>query len=406
MERYTCFIFKSRSHYFCQVSSLKEEIDQQRSSQEQLNRSMQIKIDHLRTALDERKAAFDSLSSKLSTTESELLLSTKMFSEQKLAVKTLTEELQEEKESKAATELLHRVKMNEVLEKNQELENTINILERRNKSHENKICTLEKDIETMETQFADKGKASDQKFQEELLNTERRLQKEVSNLQEKALEYRETIKEKIMKLEEEKNAFEEEVSSLKSQLVSLRISSDEELRNTKTRLKQDEITRSRQYDEHISQIQQSQSELQIQNTKQLTQITDLQSQLNSANRDNDVFRRQIETLKQQVEQKDADYRTEVNRSRIELDSERKTQSELRDKISDLESRMMEMTRRHRDAIGIMESELEHLKEQLRCKDNEIKRIHDEEMKRAELLEKAIYSYVSSTKNSSLSPHRS
>lgn len=99
------------------MTSLKEEIDQQRSSQEQLNRSMQTKIDHLRTALDERKAAFDSLSSKLSTTNSELLLSRKMFSEQKLAVQTLTDELQEEKESKAATELLHRKKMNEVPEK-------------------------------------------------------------------------------------------------------------------------------------------------------------------------------------------------------------------------------------------------------------------------------------------------
>ena len=388
------------------MTSLKEEIDQQRSSQEQLNRSMQTKIDHLRTALDERKAAFDSLSSKLSTTNSELLLSRKMFSEQKLAVQTLTDELQEEKESKAATELLHRKKMNEVLEKNQELEKTINILERRNKSHENKISTLEKDIEAMETQFADRGKASDKKFQEELLNTERRLQKEVSNLQQKALEYREATKEKMMKLEEEKTAFEEEVSTLKSQLVSLRISSDEELRNTKTRLKQDEITRSRQYDEHLSQIQQSQSELQIQNTKQLTQITDLQSQLNSTHRDSEMLRRQMETLKQQLEQKDADYRNEVNRSRIELDSERKTQSELRDKIYDLESRIAEMTRRHRDAISIKDSELELLKEQLRCKENEIKKIHDEEMKRAELLEKAIYSYVSSTKNSSLSPHRS
>ena len=65
-----------------------------------------------------------------------------------------------------------------------------------------------------------------------------------------------------------------------------------------------------------------------------------------------------------------------------------------------------MTRRHRDAIIIKDSELELLKEQLRCKENEIKKIHEEEMKRAELLEKAIYSYVSSTKNSSLSPHRS
>lgn len=65
--------------------------------------------------------------------------------------------------------------MNEVLEKNQELEKIINIFERRNKSYENKISILEKDIEVMEIQFVDRGKVSDKKFQEEFLNIERRL---------------------------------------------------------------------------------------------------------------------------------------------------------------------------------------------------------------------------------------
>lgn len=391
-----------------EVTSLREEIDQQRSSQEQLNRSTQVKIDHLKSTLEERKSAFDSLSAKLSSTESELLLSRKRCSEQKSLANKLTVELQEERESNAAAVIQHRKRMNEVMEKNHELENIVNMLERRNKSFESKIYTLEKDIESMEGQFAEKAKISDKKFQEELLNTESRLQKEVSSLQQKALENREATKEKIAKLEEEKNAFEEEVSSLKSQLVSIKLSSDEELRNTKTRLKQDEIARSRQYDEHISQIQQSQSELQIQNTKQLTQITDLQSQLNTVNRESEMLNRQVESLKQQLERKDTDYRNEVNRSRIELDSERKTQAELRDRISDLENKLSEMSRRHKDAMSIKDNELEQLTEKLRSKENDIRKMHDEELKRAELLEKAIFSYVSSTKNASrpTSPYRS
>lgn len=391
-----------------EVTSLREEIDQQRSSQEQLNRSTQVKIDHLKSTLEERKSAFDSLSAKLSSTESELLLSRKMCSEQKALANKLTVELQEQRESNATAVIQHRKRMNEVMEKNHELENIVNMLERRNKSFESKICTLEKDIESMEGQFVEKAKISDKKFQEELLNTESRLQKEVSNLQQKALENREATKEKIAKLEEERNAFEEEVSSLKSQLVSVKLSSDEELRNTKTRLKQDEIARTRQYDEHISQIQQSQSELQIQNTKQLAQITDLQSQLNTVNREGEMLKRQVESLKQQLERKDTDYRNEVNRSRIELDSERKTQAELRDRISELEDKISEMSRRHKDAMSIKDNELEQLNEKLRSKENDIRKMHDEELKRAELLEKAIFSYVSSTKNASrpTSPYRS
>lgn len=390
-----------------QVSSLQEEIVQQRSSHEHLSRSTQIQIDHLKLALEERKSAFDSLSAKLSSTESELLLSRKTFSEQKAVVNNLTTELQEEKERKATAEQKHRKKMNEVLEKNQKLENIITTLERKNKSLENKIRTLEEDMENMEAQFAEKGKASDQKFQEELLSTENRLQKELNQLQQKTLEYREATKEKMKKLEEERNVFEEEVSSLKSQVVSIKLTSDEELRNTKTRLKQEEITRSRQYDEHISQVQASQNELQLQNTKMLAQVTDLQSQLNTASRDNEMSKRQAETLKQQLERRDADYRNEVSRSRLELDSERKTQAELRDRISELEDKISEMTRRHKDAMTTKDNQIEQLNEQLRAKENDIKRIHDDEMRRAELLEKAIYSYVSSTKSASRpgSPYR-
>ena len=91
--------------------------------------------------MEERKSAFDSLSAKLSSTESELLLSRKMCSEQKALMNKLTVELQEERESNAAAVIQHRKRMNEVMEKNHELENMVNTLERRNKSFENKIHT-------------------------------------------------------------------------------------------------------------------------------------------------------------------------------------------------------------------------------------------------------------------------
>ena len=93
-----------------QVSSLREEIDKQRSSHELLTRSTQNQIDHLKSALEERKVAFDSLSSKLSSAESELLLSRKTISEQKVVVKKLGTELQDEKEQKAMAEKQQRKK--------------------------------------------------------------------------------------------------------------------------------------------------------------------------------------------------------------------------------------------------------------------------------------------------------
>ncbi|XP_068755458.1 leucine-rich repeat-containing protein 45-like [Montipora capricornis] len=391
-----------------EVSSLKEEINQQRSNQEQLSRSTQIQIHQLKVALDDRKSAFDALSTKLSTTESELLTSRKTFSEQKVVVNNLTTELQEERQRMVNIEQQHRKKVNEILERNQELEQTVSALQRKNKGLENKICSLEEDMVRMEQQFVEKGKASDLKFQAELLDTENKLQKELNQLQKKALEYRETTKGKVKKLEEERNSFEEEVSNLRTQLVSLRLTSEEELRNTKTRLKQEEIARSRQYDEHISQVQASQNELQLLNTKQLAQIAELQSQLNTINRDNEVFKRQVDSLKQQLELRDADFKSEVSRSRLELDAERKTQADLRDKIADLEDKISEMTRKHKEAMIMKDNQLEQLNEKMRAKENDIRTMQEEEMRRAELLEKAIYSYVSSTKSGSRpgSPYRS
>lgn len=390
-----------------EVSSLKEEINQQKSNQEQLSRSTQIQIDQLKLALDERKSAFDAMSSKLSTTESELLSSRKKFSDQKAVANNLTTELEEERQRIVNMEHQHRKKVNEMMERNQELENTVSVIHRKNKALENKICSLEEDAVRIEEQFIEKGKASDVKFQSELLDTENRLQKEINHLQQKTLEYRESTKDKVKKLEEERNSLEEEVSNLKSQLVSLKLTADEELRNTKTRFKQEEIARSRQYDEHISHVQSSQNELQLLNTKQLAQIADLQSQLNTINRDNDMMKRQLDSFKQQLEHRDAEYKSEVNRSRLELDAERKSQADLRDKIAFLEEKISEMNRKHKEAVTMKDSQLDQLNEQLKAKDNDIKRIHEEEMRRAELLEKAIFSYVSSAKSASRpgSPYR-
>ena len=386
--------------------SLRDELEKGKQEHERYSQSTQSKIDHLRATLDDRKKSFNSISAKLSSTEADLGLAQDKCANLENLVKTLKNELSQERDERTKTESKYQKQTSIALQRNLELENTINILERRNNALEQKVSDLEREVESILDDFTQKGKLNDRKFKDEMAETEQKLQKELNSIKEKSDEYNQAAKEKLNKLENERNKLEQEVSSLKSEVIGTKLRADEELMNTKSKLRQEEMMRAKQYDERISILQLSRDELQTQTTKQLSQITDLQSQLSNSSRECDSAKRQIDALKQQLEQREVEYRNEVGRARSELDSGRKTESELRDRISSLESKMTDLTRRHQEAITAKEKEVEFCNDHLKSKENELKRMREDEVKRAELLEKAIYSYVSSAKSSQPgSPYR-
>ncbi|XP_032228433.2 leucine-rich repeat-containing protein 45 [Nematostella vectensis] len=383
-----------------EVLTLRDEIDRERFQHAQTNKATQNKIDHLKSALEERKDAFDSLSANLSATEAELSVSQQKCHDLENLLSTLKKELHTEREDRTNAELKNHKELNKVLERNMELESSVSAMERKNKALEKSVNDLEKEIKKMEQNYELKSKESDEKFHRELQNTKDRLQKDFQSFHQRTSENSQSMQDRILKLEEERNSLEVEVSRLRSELVSSKLKADEDLMNAKTKLKQEELVRSRQYDERIHLLQTSFEELQLQSTKQQSKISELQSQLSAITRENEINKRQLETMKQQLDQKESEYRNEVNRSRLELDSERKTQSELRDRILSLENQINSEAKRHRDILAQKESELSFVSEQLRTRESEIKRNQEEEVKRAEMLEKAIYSYVSSTKTAS------
>ena len=383
-----------------QIISLKEEMDRERANHSQLNRSTQVKIQQLRDALEERKEAFNTLSAKLSATDAELSLEKQKRQDFEALVNSLRSELHSEREQRTNEQTEHSKAVDELLEGKERLKKDISGLQRNNASLEHKVSMLTTENEEINAEFVAKGKASDQKFQAQLQETESILQKEISALQKKSSDNSDSARMRIQQLEEERNRLEGEVSNLKSEIVCTKLRADEDLMNCKARLKQEELLRSKQYEERISMLQASRDDVQGQNTKQLSQLNDLQTQNSSMIRECESLKRQVDSLKQELEQKDRDHRDDVTRFKSELDNGRKTQHELQDKITRLDADIQESGRHHKDTLSAKDNEIAVLNEKLRSKENELRKTHEEEVRRAEMLEKAMYAYVSSTRSAS------
>ncbi|KAK3702858.1 hypothetical protein QZH41_014130 [Actinostola sp. cb2023] len=383
-----------------EVLSLKDEIDKERIKHEQYYDTTQEMIKQLNGTLSERKHTFDTLSAKLSATEAEVLLAEQKYSNLDRLCGNLKSELHSEREQRTNAELQHHKELNKVLEKNIELEGSIIAMERKSKALEMTIRSLEGEIDKVSADFTLKSKESDQMFQSELHNTKQRLEQEVQNLHHKMSTNSQSSQEKLQKIEEQRHLMEGEVSSLRSENIKIKLEADEQLMNAKAKLKQEELMRSQQYEERIGLIQASRDDLQLQSTKQLSQISEMQSQLSSITRESESQKRQIDTLKHQMQQKDSEYRQEISHLKLELDVAKRDIAEQRSTVSNLEDRLTEASKKHREAINQKDKEILFVNDQLRSKENELKKHQDEELKRAEMLEKAMYSFVSNTRTGS------
>lgn len=374
-------------------------MEKERTQHEQYYNSTQDMIKQLNSTLYERKQTFDDVSLKLSTIEMELSLSDKKCQDLQSLCSNLQNELHAEREQKANAELLHHKEMNKVLERSMELECNASSAERKNKALEITINNLEKEIEKVSKNHKFESQESDRLFKDELQKTKDRFEKDFKELHNKMLDSTQNSQTKLIKLEEERNSLENELSNLRSENMKIKLEADEQLMFAKAKLKQDEMMRTKQHEERLAMIQTSHDDLQTQNSKQLAEMSQLHTNLNTIMHDFETQKRQLEQLKQKMEQKESDFNHEITRLKIELDSAKKDATSQHDTVANLEAKASEKNRRHREAIDQKEREILFLNDKLKSKDNELKRQHDEEIKRAEMLEKAIFSFVSSTRTS-------
>ena len=273
---------------------------------------------------------------------------------------------------------------------------------------ENKILELQKTIKDF------KGKIEEHIDQNEglknnLKKTKMKYESEIVDLQDKYAKEKRELKEdlnnqvkslntKTLQNETDKCRLEEEIGRLKSMIMSDKLKNEEDSLTQRGKWKQEEMLKSKQYEDRIDLLVNMKEDLQSKISKLSIQLSETHTQLVSCQKENETCKRQIEQQQQLLNQRDLEYRNENNRIRVEVDGEKRLNTELRNKISNVEGKNQEISSQLRELKSIKDSEIARLQESLKNKEDLVKQIRDEEMRRAGMLETALQTYITSARS--------
>ena len=203
---------------------------------------------------------------------------------------------------------------------------------------------------------------------------------------------------KLAKISDENERLHEEVTRLKSNIMNDKLRFEEESLSQRAKWKQEEMAKTKQYEDRIDLMLRGKDELQTKLSKLSVEMAETQTQLTSSQKECEASKRQCEHLQQLMNQRDLEHRNESNRAKLEVDSERRVNAELKDKVASQEIKIQELRSQMKDMQSEKESEKSRLQEQLRAREDELKRGREEELRRAGMLETALQSYISSTRS--------
>ena len=378
-----------------QVSMLQDKLEEQTKANDDLTKSSHSKIKQLKESLDKNKTYFHEISKELQSTKNEVLMREQKISTLDDLVNELKGEFSAEqtkcKDLESEVQLLKKNKL--------KLEYNVDEVKKKEAELEKLVNKLENDIDKMNIGHKTKLKEMEAKHEESIAYTQGEHANEVKHLHSNFRDKESTFKTKIESLEKEKTDAEEKVSQLKSEAISNKLKAEEDVFNIKTQHKHEQLLSSKQYEERISALQTSRDEQHVQMSKYLNQIAELQKELNLKGKELSELKEEKDAATKELHRKESDYKTEISRLKMDLESEKNTQDNLRDKISSLESNIKENARKHKDVIASKSREIECLEEKLQARETDLKRQREDEMRRADLLESAIFTYVNSTRSS-------
>ncbi|CAL1532646.1 unnamed protein product [Lymnaea stagnalis] len=408
-----------------QLNELLTTIDQQEELMRKSNRVSTHQIGNLQFALDERKGAFNTLAAKLSMAETELALSEQKVSEFNSTISRLKSEMQEmavnhmnemrrEKEDRANEDLKFLKEISETQDKNNQLQNKVDDLERKCRQQQEQIYDFKEQITHIQSELTLKGSQFEERITQEKLRQKEAMrdfeqykQKEMARMKQESEEMERILRDRISKMESAKLDMEEEISRLKAANISDKLNAEEQLSSVKHRLKSEEEQRHIQLEEKIRVLQTSKDELKSHCSQQTATLSQLQHRNSNLQIEVENLRRQMEEVNQELAQKNnytmaevAKVQVELNKSQSKLDQERAVHSELREKLASVDSQMSEQMLRHRRQMEEKEKEIVVLEEKLKGRELELVRLREEEAQRVQVLQSAILNYVGSKQGSS------
>uniref|UniRef100_A0A663DQT0 Leucine rich repeat containing 45 n=1 Tax=Aquila chrysaetos chrysaetos TaxID=223781 RepID=A0A663DQT0_AQUCH len=400
-----------------QFLDLMDTIDKQREEIARNGRMSAARVSQLQEALDEQHSIMNSLKAKLQMTEAALALS-----EQK--VHNLGELLNATKQEQTSmaerhfTEL-HRLAegadregrllrdLSTASEKNLLLRNQVDELEKKCKVQQDQLFQVKQDLtnttaelKLRAVQAEERLEMEKRRFKQSLEDMESLRVKEVDHMTQHIEASERSMQDRIQRLEAIRIALEEELSQVKAAALTERGQAEEELIKVRNQARLEEQQRLEHLEEKLRLMTESRDEAQNCCLKQKQMVAETQAKANQLSLHADGLRRRLEELQQDLNSKEEEKVTEVNKVKVELQeqighlqAERTAQDGLREKIAALERQLKALSSNHREALLDKEGEISMLLEKLRMKEADISRMREEEAQRASFLQNAIMAYV-------------
>ncbi|NWI87696.1 LRC45 protein, partial [Pitta sordida] len=393
-------------------------IDKQKEEKARSERMCSARVTQLQEALDEQHSIMNSLKAKLQMTEAALALSEQkvhdlgellkaMKQEQTSLAEGHFRELQQQKQEGADREgkLFHD--LSAASEKNLLLRNQVDELERKCKAQQDQLFQVKQDLanttaelKLRAVQAEERLELEKRRFKQSLEDKECLRVKEVDRLTQHFEASEHSMQDRIQRLEAIRTSLEEELSQVKAAALAERGQAEEEFIKARSQARLEEQQRLEHLEEKLRQMTELRDEAQNCFLRQKEMVAEAQAKAKQSSLHADGLRRRLEELQQDLNRKEEEKVTEVNKVKVELqeqighlEAERTVQDGLREKIAALERQLKALSSNHREALLDKEGEISLLLEKLRTKEAEISRMREEEAQRASFLQNAIMAYV-------------
>ncbi|XP_071881652.1 leucine-rich repeat-containing protein 45 isoform X3 [Anas platyrhynchos] len=375
-----------------QFLDLMDTIDKQR---EEIARSGRLQMTEAALALSEQKV--HNLGELLSA----------MKQEQANMVERHFAELQQQKQEGADREGKLFRDLSACSEKNLLLRNQVDELEKKCKVQQDQLFQLKQDLTNTTAELKLRAVQAEERLEMEKRRLKQSLEdmeslrlKEVDHMTQHMEASERSLQDRVQRLEAIRIALEEELSQVKAAALTERGHAEEELIKVRNQARLDEQQRLEHLQEKLRLMTESRDEAQNCCLKQKQMVSEAQAKASQLSLHADGLRRRIEELQQDLNSKEQEKVTEVNKVKVELQeqighlqAERTAQEGLREKIAALERQLKVLSSNHREALLDKEGEISVLLEKLRMKETDISRMREEEAQRANLLQNAIMAYV-------------
>ncbi|XP_064890277.1 leucine-rich repeat-containing protein 45 isoform X1 [Columba livia] len=401
-----------------QFLDLMDTIDKQREEIARSGRMSATQVSQLQEALDEQHSIMNSLKAKLQMTEAALALSEQKVHDlgellratqqehSSAAERHFTELQQQEQEGVDRENKLLR-DLSAASEKNLLLRSQVDELEKKCKAQQDQLFQVKQDLtnttaelKLRAAQAEERLEAEKRRFKQSLEDMEALRLKEVDHMTQHMESSERSMQDRIQRLETIRMALEEELSRVRAAALAERGQAEEELIKVRNQARLEEQQRLEHLEEKLRLVTESRDEAQHCCLKQKQMVAEAQAKASQLSLHADGLRRRLEELQQDLNSKEEEKVTEVNKVKAELQeqvghlqAERAAQEGLREKIAALERQLKAQSSNHREALLDKEAEISVLLEKLRMKEADISRMREEEAQRARFLQNAIMAYV-------------